>query len=65
MGDAGLRLLTRHISVLKLQVLVLERCGLTDASAPYIATIIKVTIVDVEDADAALFVFVANLNYSA
>jgi hypothetical protein len=41
-GDAGLRVLTHFIGQLKLQVLAIEQCGLTDSSLVYIASILKV-----------------------
>lgn len=41
-GDEGLRVLTHYIGKLNLQVLALEHCQLTDASTPYIASILKV-----------------------
>lgn len=42
-GDEGLRVLTHYIGKLNLQVLALEHCQLTDASTPYIASILKVS----------------------
>lgn len=42
MGDDGLRLLTPHISKCRVQCLTLENCGLTDASLPFITSIMKV-----------------------
>jgi hypothetical protein len=43
-ADAGLRILTHYIGQLKLQVLAVEQCGLTDASLVYIASILKVPL---------------------
>lgn len=43
-GDAGLRILTHYIGQLKLQVLAIEQCGLTDTSLVYIASILKVRV---------------------
>ena len=42
-GDEGLRILTHYIGKLNLQVLALEHCQLTDASTPFIASILKVS----------------------
>lgn len=41
-GDEGMRILTHYIGKLKLQVLAIEQCELTDASLVYIASILKV-----------------------
>jgi hypothetical protein len=41
MGDDGLRLLTPHISKSRVQCLTLDNCGLTDASLPFITSIMK------------------------
>jgi hypothetical protein len=42
LGDMGMRVLSPHISRMQIQVLVLERCGLSDESCPSISSIIKV-----------------------
>lgn len=41
-GDEGLHILTPFLASMKLQVLGLEYCELTDKSAPYIISILKV-----------------------
>lgn len=40
-GNNGLQVLTPFLCALSLQVLGIERCGLTDESIPYVASIIK------------------------
>jgi hypothetical protein len=44
LGDMGMRVLSPHIGRMQIQVLVLERCGLSDESCPSISSIIKVII---------------------
>jgi hypothetical protein len=41
-ADEGLRILTHYLGKLKLQVLALEQCLLTDASLPYVTSILRV-----------------------
>lgn len=41
-GDNGLHLLTPFLGKLKLQVLGLEYCGLTDKSLPFVCSVLKV-----------------------
>ena len=44
-GDEGMRILTHYLGgKLNLQVLAVEKCGLTDASLEYIASILKVCV---------------------
>jgi hypothetical protein len=43
LGDMGMRVLSPHIGRMQIQVLVLERCGLSDESCPSISSVIKVT----------------------
>lgn len=43
LSDEGLRVLTPYLGSLRLQVLGLESCELTDQAMPYVASIIKVS----------------------